>query len=89
LRAGLDILRNTDLRHEVCALACPALVVAGERDTLIPGAAAGGSADLMPNAGVAVVAGAGHAPFIARPEAVASLLQAFLQPRDTAGNAHA
>jgi len=89
LQAGLDILRNTDLREEIGALACPALVVAGERDTLVPGVAAGATADLMPNAGAAVVAGAGHAPFIARPEAVASLLQAFLQPQVTAGNAHA
>jgi pimeloyl-[acyl-carrier protein] methyl ester esterase len=89
LRAGLDILRNTDLRDEVGALACPALVVAGERDTLVPAAAAGATADLMPNAHAAVVAGAGHAPFIARPAFVASLVHDFLQPRVTVGNASA
>jgi pimeloyl-[acyl-carrier protein] methyl ester esterase len=89
LRAGLDILRHTDLRDEVGALACPALVVAGERDTLVPVAAAGATADLMPNAGVAIVPGAGHAPFIARPKVVASLVHDFLQQQDTAGNAHA
>ena len=89
LQAGLDILRNTDLRDELGALDCPALVVAGERDTLVPVAAARATATLMPTASVEVVAGAGHAPFIARPEAVAGLLQAFLQPRDVTGNAHA
>ena len=89
LRAGLEILRNTDLRDQVGALACPALVVAGERDTLVPAAAAGATAELMPNAGVAVVAGAGHAPFIARPEVVAGLVRAFLLPQDSAGNSHA
>jgi pimeloyl-[acyl-carrier protein] methyl ester esterase len=89
LRAGLDILRNTDLRDEVGALSCPTLVVAGERDTLVPVAAADATADLMPNAGTAVVAGAGHAPFIARPEVMASLIHDFLQPQDSAGNAHA
>jgi pimeloyl-[acyl-carrier protein] methyl ester esterase len=89
LQAGLDILRNTDLRSEVGALACPVLVVAGDRDTLVPAAAAGATADLIPNAGSAVVAGAGHAPFIARPEVVAGMVHDFLQMQGTAGNAHA
>ena len=89
LRAGLDILRNTDLREAVGALACPALVVAGERDTLVPVGAARATAALLPNAGVEVVAGAGHAPFIARPQVVADLIHAFLQPRDAIGNTHA
>jgi pimeloyl-[acyl-carrier protein] methyl ester esterase len=90
LRAGLDILRNTDLREDVGALACPALIMAGERDTLVPGAAARATADLMPNAGVEVIAGAGHAPFIARPEVVAGLVRAFLQlqPQDATRDAH-
>jgi pimeloyl-[acyl-carrier protein] methyl ester esterase len=63
--------------------------VAGERDTLVPAAAATAAADLMPDAGVAVVAGAGHAPFIARPEIVAGLVHTFLLHQDTAGKAHA
>ena len=89
LRAGLEILRNTDLRDGLGALASPALVVAGDRDTLIPGAAARATADLMPNAAVEIVAGAGHAPFIARPQLVADLVHAFLQPRDKTGIANA
>jgi pimeloyl-[acyl-carrier protein] methyl ester esterase len=91
LQAGLDILRNTDLREDIGALACPALVMAGERDTLVPGAAARATADLMPNAVVEVIAGAGHAPFIARPQVVADLVHAFQQPqsRDARGSIHA
>jgi len=91
LRAGLDILRNADLRKAIGALACPALVVAGERDTLVPAAAAGATAALMPDADVELVAGAGHAPFITRPDTVACLIQARLLPRpdDTSGHAHA
>jgi len=89
LQAGLDILRNTDLREEIGAVACPVLVVAGERDTLVPGAAAGATADLIPNASVQLVAAAGHAPFLARPRPVAGLVQAFLQPQDAAGHADA
>ena len=64
-------------------------MVAGDRDTLIPGAAARATADLMPNAAVEIVAGAGHAPFIARPQLVADLVHAFLQPRDKTGIANA
>jgi pimeloyl-[acyl-carrier protein] methyl ester esterase len=89
LQAGLDILRNTDLRGEIAGLASPVQIVAGERDTLVPAAAATAAADLMPDAGVAVVAGAGHAPFIARPEIVAGLVHTFLLHQDTAGKAHA
>jgi len=87
LRAGLDILRNTDLREELGVLACPSLVVAGERDTLVPGAAARATAALMPNACVEIVAGAGHAPCIARPQLVSDLVHAFLQPQDKTGSA--
>jgi len=89
LRAGLDILRNTDLRETLRTVACPALVMAGERDTLVPGAAARATAALMPDAGVEIVAGAGHAPFIARPEVVAGLVHAFLRPLDNRGGARA
>jgi pimeloyl-[acyl-carrier protein] methyl ester esterase len=89
LQAGLDILRNTDLRGEVGKLACPVLLVTGERDTLVPVAAAGAVADLMPNAAVELIAGAGHAPFIAMPRAVAGLVSSFLQPQEVIGDAHA
>jgi hypothetical protein len=43
----------------------------------------------MPDASVEIVAAAGHAPFIARPHAVAGLVHAFLQPPDAAGHADA
>jgi pimeloyl-[acyl-carrier protein] methyl ester esterase len=89
LQAGLDILRNTDLREEIGAVVCPVLVVAGERDTLVPGAAASATASLIPDASIEIVAAAGHAPFIARPHAVAGLVHAFLQPPDAAGHADA
>jgi pimeloyl-[acyl-carrier protein] methyl ester esterase len=81
LRAGLAILRNTDLREGIGAVACPVLVVAGERDTLVPLAAARAAAACMANANVEVIAGAGHAPFIARPQVVAGLVHAFLRPQ--------
>ena len=36
LRAGLDILRDADLRGELPDIKQPALVIAGERDKLTP-----------------------------------------------------
>jgi len=91
LRAGLAILRDTDLRAAITGLACPLLVLAGERDTLVPEAAARATAALVPHAGVGVIAGAGHAPFIARPRAVAGLVRRFLQavPSLEPGDRHA
>jgi len=86
LRAGLEILRDTDLRVAAGALDCPVLVLAGERDTLVPAAAARETAVLIPAAQHEVISGAGHAPFIARPRAVADLVRTFLaQPSQRAG----
>ncbi|MGD8312729.1 MAG: pimeloyl-ACP methyl ester esterase BioH, partial [Gammaproteobacteria bacterium] len=80
LRAGLEILRETDLRTSVAAIRCPVLLLAGERDTLVPVAAARAAAALYPAARLRVIEGAGHAPFIARPRQVAAIVQEFRVP---------
>lgn len=80
LLAGLDILRDTDLRARVAEIACPALWLMGARDTLVPEAAARRAAEQMPDARVEVIAGAGHAPFLARPADVAGVVADFLSP---------
>jgi pimeloyl-[acyl-carrier protein] methyl ester esterase len=89
LQVGLDILRHTDLRDRMSSLACPVLVVAGGRDTLVPAAAARAAVEQMPNATIELIAGAGHAPFIARPQVVADLVHCFLQQRKVPGASHA
>ena len=81
LRAGLDILRDTDLRAAVAGIGCPVLLVAGERDTLVPVAAARAAVALYPDARLQVIDGAGHAPFIARPRVTATVVHDFLDPR--------
>jgi pimeloyl-[acyl-carrier protein] methyl ester esterase len=80
LLAGLDILRDTDLRAAVPGIRCPVQLLAGERDTLVPLAAARAATELYPDAGLRVIEGAGHAPFIARPRQLAGLVQDFLDP---------
>jgi pimeloyl-[acyl-carrier protein] methyl ester esterase len=91
LMAGLEILRTTDLRERFAAIDCPVLLLAGARDTLVPAAAAQPAADLLPDARVEFIDGAGHAPFLARPALVAGVIGDFLQPIRTGfgGESHA
>lgn len=91
LAAGLGILRNTDLRARLPQLEQRVLFLMGARDTLVPAAAGQQAAQLVAAGQCRVIDGAGHAPFIARPEAVASAVREFLtggQPR-LAGEGHA
>jgi pimeloyl-[acyl-carrier protein] methyl ester esterase len=83
LVAGLDILRTTDLRERFAGIACPVLLLMGARDMLVPAAAAQPTAELLPNARVELIDGAGHAPFLARPAVVAGIIGDFLQPMHT------
>lgn len=63
LQAGLDILRETDLRAEVARLRCPLLLQYGERDRITP-PAAGHWLAAATGGELVMHAGAGHAPFI-------------------------
>ncbi len=77
LRAGLEILRETDLRTVVSGLSVPALLLAGERDTLVPLQSMKDASLLIPGASCQVIEAAGHAPFIAAPAQAAQALQTF------------
>jgi pimeloyl-[acyl-carrier protein] methyl ester esterase len=78
LRAGLEILRTADLRDSLGRIDCPALLLMGERDTLVPVNAGQAACELFRAAQLQVIEGAGHAPFIAQPEMVAGLITGFL-----------
>jgi pimeloyl-[acyl-carrier protein] methyl ester esterase len=78
LAAGLDLLREGDLRGPLPDVRIPVLWVFGERDTLVPAAVAERVALLLPESRVAVIAGAGHAPFLSHPEAVTAEIVDFL-----------
>lgn len=64
LQAGLDILRDVDLRAALPEITPPALVIAGERDMLTPARASEYLSQQMPNAQLGVIKGAAHAPFL-------------------------
>ena len=78
LADGLDILRDTDLRDELDALAPPTLVLVGERDRMTPPAAARELAARAPRAGVELLAGAAHAPVLNVPAGFAARVLEFV-----------
>jgi pimeloyl-[acyl-carrier protein] methyl ester esterase len=77
LRDSLELLVSSDLRGGISAISQPALVIAGERDTITPADAARWLASALPHASLLVIPGAAHAPFLSRPEAVVDALDAF------------
>ena len=70
LRDGLALLEATDLRPRLAGIRCPAVVVHGTRDRLVP-VAAGRYLALRLGAAWRPVPGAGHAPLLSHPEVVA------------------
>jgi len=64
LDAGMQLLLTTDLRKQASDIACPVLVLGGERDTLIPNKALSVMSELFSNAEFSVIQQAGHAPFL-------------------------
>jgi pimeloyl-[acyl-carrier protein] methyl ester esterase len=78
LEAGLDILRDSDLRGALPEVRQPTLVLAGERDTLIPKQAPQYLASQIPGARLAMIKGAAHAPFLSHPDEFIGHLLDFL-----------
>ena len=78
LQAGLHILAGADLRDDLASIHCPVLLVAGERDTLVPAGAMSALQGYLPGAELEIMAGAGHAPFIADPVLFAKTVTAFV-----------
>jgi pimeloyl-ACP methyl ester carboxylesterase len=83
LRAGMDA--GADADDVRGSIRCPALVLSGARDRLIPVAAAEHLAGGIPLAQLEIWDGVGHHPMLERPNAFNARLRAFSQDvRDTA-----
>ncbi|MDO8291711.1 MAG: alpha/beta fold hydrolase [Gallionella sp.] len=78
LQSCLDILRGSDLRGLLPEVRQPTLVLAGERDTLIPHQAAQYLASQTPNGRLVMIRGAAHAPFLSHPDEFIKHLVDFL-----------
>ncbi|HXF73729.1 MAG TPA: alpha/beta hydrolase, partial [Actinomycetota bacterium] len=74
---GLPSLLGADLRDALARVGVPALVVVGDHDRVTPRAAAEALARALPDAELAVLAGAGHVPMLERPEALNGLIDRF------------
>lgn len=79
LADGLAELRDTDLKKSVTAIRHPTLLIHGDRDPLMPLAAAEWLAAHLPEAHLEVFAGAAHAPFLSDPDRFARLVREFGQ----------
>ncbi len=66
LQAGLKLLIEIDLRTPFSTLQCPVKMILGDRDTLIPKQMLDNAKQLNPKLETRLLAGAGHAPFIAQ-----------------------
>ncbi len=75
---ALDALTNYPIRDRLGEIACPALIVWGANDRLIPARDADEFERLIPNARKVVWPETGHVAMLERPEAFNRLLAAFL-----------
>jgi len=81
LAAGLDILRDIDLRPQLASLEQPALIINGGRDRLTPPAAGEYLANHLAVGEYALFEDAGHAAFLSHPQEFVSRLKVFLNER--------
>jgi len=78
LRAGLNILLESDLRDRAATIKTPTLLLHGGRDMLTPVGAAHWLAEQMPEAHLEVLPGAAHAPFLSHPVEFNEIATGFL-----------
>jgi pimeloyl-ACP methyl ester esterase len=80
-QAGLDVLAATDLRAALAGVGLPTFVLHGEADPICPVGAGRALAAGIPGARLAILPGAGHAPFLSRPADAVAALRPFLGER--------
>ena len=79
LLASLTALAQSDLRPLLPAVNLPVLLVHGTADTICLPSASRYMLGELPDARLEIMAGAGHAPFISRPDEFNALLRDFLE----------
>jgi pimeloyl-ACP methyl ester carboxylesterase len=75
-------MHNPKLSHRLHRIAAPTLFLRGESDGLVSAPYIESYAHLLPNARVAAIAAAGHAPQLEQPEEFARTALAFLESGD-------
>lgn len=77
--------KEHDMHSHLTAITAPTLVMVGEEDLLTPPWYARALAAAIPNASLALIPGAGHAPTIERPILFNALVRAFLTQQKSRG----
>jgi pimeloyl-[acyl-carrier protein] methyl ester esterase len=77
-RESLASLASADFRTVLADIDLPVLLIHGSSDTICPAAASHLMAEMLPDARLAVMAGAGHAPFLSRPDEFMYILRKFV-----------
>lgn len=75
---GLEAVLDYEIRERLSEIACPTLIVWGDRDRLINVRDADVFAELIPNSRKVVFGDTGHMSMLERPEAFNALLEEFL-----------
>ncbi|MGA2150913.1 MAG: alpha/beta fold hydrolase, partial [Geobacteraceae bacterium] len=70
---------STDIREKLPAIDRPVLLIHGSADTICPPSVARYLAERLPDARLVMLDGAGHAPFLSRPDEFNAILRKFLQ----------
>jgi pimeloyl-ACP methyl ester carboxylesterase len=78
---GMEANFNYDYRDRLAEIACPTLIVWGERDRVVTAKDAALYEQLIPNARKVILKDTGHLPMIERPIAFNALLEEFLSER--------
>ncbi|WP_347989268.1 pimeloyl-ACP methyl ester esterase BioH [Methylomonas sp. AM2-LC] len=78
LTAGLQILKQSDLRSALMHINCPVIVILGAEDKLIPQATLQALQQIMPQIKLHSIENAGHVPFLTHNEQLLALLRAAL-----------
>jgi pimeloyl-[acyl-carrier protein] methyl ester esterase len=79
LRGGLELLKSTDLRKDLGAIAVPWLRLYGRLDGLVPVASAEAVSKLHPKSRAVIFPKASHAPFISHPAEFLDTVMTFLE----------
>lgn len=78
LKAGLKLLKSTDLRGQLTKIECPTLILNGERDSLVPTTAARYLAEEIVDARAIIFKSSGHAPFLSHSKLFNEHVKQFL-----------
>lgn len=78
LKAGLRLLKSTDLREQLKKIKCPTLILNGERDSLVPTTAARYLAEEIVDARALIFKSSGHAPFLSHSKQFNKHVKQFL-----------